>query len=67
VKDDWIDENNATFSLSVVNGKMKVEPCEETDVCLTIAELTTMVFTGKGPKVLQALFPERICISFDRY
>ena len=67
VKDDWIDENNATFSLSVVNGKMKVEPCEVTDVCLTIAELTTMVFTGKGPKVLQALFPERICISFDRY
>ncbi len=67
INDRFIKTNNIIISLSIQDNKMLVKPSEEYDFELSIEDLTSAIFTGRGDQRLSFLFPSKKMVCFDKF
>lgn len=67
ITDLFVNTNNRTFRLSVQGKKALLEPAEEHDLELSIEDLTSALFLGRGDQRLSFLFPRKKMVCFDKF
>ena len=67
ITDRFIKTNNIIIGLSIKDNKMLVKPSKEYDIELSIEDLTSAIFTGRGDQRLSFLFPSKKMVCFDKF